>query len=85
MLIRFFFQKAAFSTIININIDIFFWLFLEGDNYMRNLFSVITEAIKEIAIFFVKLWLSTKILINKVLYRIKVFFFVDSVLLIFVY
>lgn len=41
---------------------------------MRNLFSVITEAIKEIAIFFVKLWLSTKILINKVLYRIKVFF-----------
>ena len=31
MLIRFFFQKAAFSAIINANIDIYFWLFLEGD------------------------------------------------------
>lgn len=41
---------------------------------MKNLFSVIKEVIKEIANFFVKLWRSTKFLINKVLYGIKVFF-----------
>jgi len=43
-------------------------------NYVKNLFSVIKEAFNEIGIFIVKLWLSTRFLINNIIYSIKVFF-----------